>query len=725
MAKINLLPANVYNRIAAGEVIDRPYSVVKELVENAIDAGADEIEIYVDDGGKGMVRVVDNGSGIAREDLPSAFLPHAPSKISRAEDLESILTLGFRGEAVASIASVSKMKITSKEKGKKSYSLICEGGVLGEIKEEGDSFENGTDVCVSSLFFNAPVRLRFLKSDRAEESDITAYIARFILGRPDISFRYFVNGKSVLQSFGEGDESAFVCVYGAEALNNCYAVQADVHGVKIRGYIGNQNYSKPNKSYQTSYINGRYVCNQTIAAALSNAYANYLMKRQYPFYVLHISVPPEIVDVNVHPNKADVRFSDNKIIYGCIYRVVSNVLDGNAGALNYLVGSANGGSYPAPDAMRESRGENEKQYAKQNAMQNAMQNAENETNEEGGFNSSEIKRVIPSELSYEEARKAMNAMRELPKKPVANGIELPFALNESVTEESTATSAPTSAIANGRIETENNGREKGNKARVKKGQLSNMFPDLSVATPIFKLNSSAQTSQNAAPLQSAPIASAEEYDAFAENKKYLCEQEKTAEQQRVDVASFVYAGKLFNTYLIYEHADEAFIIDQHAAHERLIFNRLKEKMQLRKTAYQPMLIPYEVRVNAYEGEFLRDNLENIRYIGFTIDETQENVFSVSAVPADLININLSAFFEDILREAGGYRAIKLEELLRDKLATAACKAAVKGGDDLSKEEIDELFRLIDGNLGLRCPHGRPVVARISKYELEKMFKRIV
>ncbi|MGN1051919.1 MAG: DNA mismatch repair endonuclease MutL, partial [Candidatus Scatosoma sp.] len=329
MGKINLLPASVYNRIAAGEVVDRPYSAVKELVENSIDAGAKEIEIYVENGGKETIRVVDDGAGISREDLPAAFLPHATSKISRAEDLESILTLGFRGEAVASIASVSKMTITSKEEGKKCYSLTCHGGAIGEVKEAGESFAHGTDVCVSSLFFNAPVRLRFLKSERAEEADITTFVARFILARPEISFRYYVNGKTVLQSFGEGDEAAFACVYGVETLQNCYAVKAEKHGIKIRGYIGNQNFCKPNKSYQTTFLNGRYVSNQTLSAALSNAYANYLMKRQYPFYVLHIDVPPEIVDVNVHPNKADVRFCDNKTIYGCVYRVVSEVLDGN------------------------------------------------------------------------------------------------------------------------------------------------------------------------------------------------------------------------------------------------------------------------------------------------------------------------------------------------------------------------------------------------------------
>lgn len=691
MGKINLLPANVYNRIAAGEVVDRPYSVVKELVENSIDAGAKEIEIYVESGGKETIRVVDDGAGISREDLPSAFLPHATSKISRAEDLESIITLGFRGEAVASIASVSKMTITSEEEGKKCYSLSCEGGVLGEIKEAGESFSHGTDVCVSTLFYNAPVRLRFLKSDRAEEAEITTFIARFILSRPDISFRYYVNGKSVLQSFGEGDESAFVCVYGAEALRNCYAVQAERHGVKIRGYVGNQNYSKPNKSYQTAFLNGRYVSNQTISAALANAYANYLMKRQYPFYVLHIDVPPEIVDVNVHPNKADVRFSDNKIIYGCIYRVVSEVLDGNAGALDYLATPLN--------------------------QSGAIKNGQADFTDIG-LSAPDSARISAPALSYEEARKAMNAMSETPKKALANDLELPFSPVEA--EREAPAEFNESPVLKKQID------KSPEKPREKRGALSEMFPDLSVAAPVVTLKASAAASrQNArGESASAPIDS-QAYDAFAENKKYLLQREEEAKRQRVDAAAYVYAGKLFNTYLLYEHENEVLIIDQHAAHERLIFNRLKEKMRLRQTARQPMLIPYEVRVNDVEADFLRDNLENIRSIGFEIDETQANVFSVSAVPADLVNIDLFAFFADILSGTGDFRGVKLEDLLRDKLATAACKAAVKGGDDLSKAEIDELFRLIDGNFGLRCPHGRPVVARITRNELEKMFGRIV
>lgn len=737
MGRINILPPVVYNRIAAGEVIDRPYSVVKELVENAIDAGATEIEINVEEGGKSLIRVLDNGSGILREDLPSAFFPHATSKLKKAEDLDNILTLGFRGEAVASIASVSELTIKSRVEGAKSYSLTSVGGELGEITETSEAFAHGTEVVVSRLFFNAPVRLKFLKSDRGEEADIGAFVARFILSRPDISFRYYVNGKSVYQSFGEGEEAAFACVYGANVLQNCYRIDADRHGVKIRGFIGNQNFSKSTKSYQTVFLNGRFIVNSTISAAISNAYGHYLMKRQYAFYVLHITVPAEIVDVNVHPNKSDVRFADNNVIYGCIYRVISEVLDGNASALNYVVPSKNTASNPHAEAEQI-----------------------------------EIRKTKqPPELSYAEARKSMAELSEN-KTPLGKAKmpenELPFRLNaekDNGQNEYVPYVPKQSFQTSGDVERKNE-RETDlqiqTKNNEKSGAIYDMFPDLTLGNAKVSLNAPAEAGKNleqkiknareayaaavkegwengakkednqteSTNLQNRPFEmskKAPSADIFEENKKFLLEKEKAerAKQQYVDVASFVYAGKLFNTYLVYEHGDEVYIIDQHAAHERLIFNRLKEKMQSRQTACQAMLVPFVITPNAYESAFLRDNLNNIRALGFEIEETKENEFSVSGVPTDLMGIDLAAFFGEIISEADGFRGIKLEEILRDKLATAACKAAVKGGDDLSQAEIDELFRLIDGNLGLRCPHGRPVVARVGKTELEKLFKRIV
>ena len=688
MAKINILPAKVYNRIAAGEVVERPYSVVKELIENSIDAGATEIEVYIENGGKQLIRVVDNGCGIAREDLHSAFLPHATSKIAQAEDLDNIVTLGFRGEAVASIASVSKMTITSKVAGGKCYSLTSDGGEIGQIVEAAG--ENGTDISVEMLFYNAPVRLKFLKADKGEETDITNFISRFILNRSDIAFTYYVNGKKVLQSFGGGDEEAMVSVYGAAVLRECFKIDAERHGVRVRGYIGNQNFFKSNKSYQSVFLNGRYIVNATISAAITNAYSSYLMKRQYPFYVLHIDVPTEIVDVNVHPQKTDVRFADNQIIYGCIYRIISAILDGQTKALEYIVPDDNTASHVFNAEINESVSKETKSIAPETPK----------TSDSFGFS-----------MSYEEAKKEMQtaAPEFLAKK---QGITLPFEdVSKIVEKEPDKGFIPVSQIG------EYVPPEKTSKSKkiLKKGpndaeELLKKFPGLHFQKVEL-------------PLEDSQRKNAEDF--FAENKRFLEELETKNKQNRIDISTCTYAGKLFNTYLLYERGDEFYIIDQHAAHERLIFNRLKAQMQDRTVVQQPMLVPYLLQLNAFESGFISEHLDDIRAMGFDIEESDANTFQVSALPYDLQNINLEKFFNEILSDISGYRAIKLVDILKDKLASAACKAAVKGGDDLTKDEIDALFKLMDGDLGLKCPHGRPVVVKMTKTELEKMFKRIV
>ncbi|MBQ5930491.1 MAG: DNA mismatch repair endonuclease MutL, partial [Clostridia bacterium] len=571
MAKINILPAKVYNRIAAGEVVERPCSVVKELIENSIDAGATEIEIHIEKGGKQLIRVIDNGCGIEREDLHSAFLPHATSKIAQAEDLEKIMTLGFRGEAIASIASVSKMSITSKIKDGKCYRLESNGGELGQIMETAG--ENGTDVCVEMLFFNAPVRLNFLKTDKGEETEITACISRFILNRSDIAFTYYVDGKKVLQSFSGGDEEALVSVYGAAVLRECIAINAEKHGVKIRGYIGNQNYYKANKTYQCVFLNGRYIVNATISSAISNAYASYLMKRQYPFYVLHIDVPQEIVDVNVHPNKADVRFSDNKIIYGCIYSIVSAVLDGNSKALEYVVQS------PVKEEIKEKVFDDVPDKKEEENPQMKLDK------EFGGF----------STMSYEDAMREMEKCKpnfsvHNPKLEPQYELDLPIKgvtpaahSGPDYVHERTFQFAPFPSPD-----------------RDPK-KLHKLFPDLYYQPSKFKLEEAQSIEKINAILgrESERIEGAENesskenaqplslFDAFESNKRLLEEEDKRAQQQKMDISSFSFAGKLFNTYLLYERGDEIYIIDQHAAHERIIFDKLREKMRNRTVVMQP------------------------------------------------------------------------------------------------------------------------------------------
>lgn len=678
---INILPPEVYNRIAAGEVVDRPYSVVKELVENAIDAGATEITVEAEGGGKKLIRVTDNGSGIKKDDLKAAFLPHATSKLKTADDLAAIFTLGFRGEAVASVASVSKTTILSRAKGEEAYSLTVEGGVFGEISPAGGA--EGTVVTVENLFYNTPARLKFLKSDASEEGDITAMMARFLLSRPEISFTYLVNGKVRYRSFGDGLESALAVVYGAGTLQNCISIRAEKHGMRLWGYIGNRAYNKPNRSYQSLFLNGRYIVNQTVALAVTNAYGSYLMKRQYPFYVLFLEVPPEVVDVNVHPNKADVRFADNRIVYGTVYSVISAVLDGSSAALEYIspaisstVGKNKGVVSPLPEAPERA---------------SAAQPAPS-------------KPVLPEAPAFQAVPDSAAAPSPAPafKAPPAQSV-LPAEASQ------TAKPAPRMSVEEAKKELafeipKLHGRER---VRALEEEKPNTFE---VRSPLAS---------------SRPAPQEEQEDAFEENKKYLLERDERAKQQKIDPSTLIFRGVLFETYLIFERGDEAYFIDQHAAHERLIYEKLKNKCEARTPLSQPMLMPYILTVNAQEFSFLTSQFEALRALGFDIDEFGGTSVKVSAVPLDLFGMDIEAFFREVLSSMESLRAIRLSDIARDKLATMACKAAVKGGERLTEEEAKRLLSDMDGDMGLKCPHGRPAVVRMKKSDFEKLFKRIV
>ncbi len=631
--KINLLSADVYNKIAAGEVVDRPYSVVKELVENAIDAGATQITVEIEKGGKKRIRVTDNGSGIARDDLPLAYSAHATSKLKTASDLFAIHTLGFRGEALASVAAVSRMEIVSRTLAADAFSLACEGGVLGEVLPAAGA--QGTVVTVDDLFYNVPARLKFLKSDTQEEADIGGVMARFLLARPEISFTYLADGKVKYRSFGDGLAAALVAVYGASTLENCLEIRAEKHGIRLHGFLGNRNFYKANRSYQSLFVNGRSVVNQTVGAAITNAYASYLMKRQYPFYVLFLDVPPEVVDVNVHPNKADVRFADNQIIYGCVYSIVSAVLDGNSKALEYLVQVPK--TEPAPQ--------------KEVAAPAPAWNAPNVSAPQA-----DIEVHSAPQMTYAEA-----------KKELAFDISMP----------------------------------KGSEPRFLEQERAVM--------------------EVRAPAKAQP-----EADAFEENKKFLLAQDAARiRQPRVETDVLVYKGELFRTYLIYQSGDCAYIVDQHAAHERILFDKLKEKWETRSVVSQPMLVPFIYNGNAQEFAFLERNFPVLHEIGFDIEAFGDTSVRVSAVPAELMGIDLDSFFGEVLSSMESLRAIRLTDLLRDKLATAACKAAVKGGESLTEQEVRTLIERMNGDMAMKCPHGRPAVVVMKKSEIEKLFKRIV
>lgn len=622
MAKINLLSSKIYNRIAAGEVVEKPASVVKELVENSIDAGASNIVIEIADGGISRITVTDNGSGIEKTELKKAILPHATSKISSLADLDNIKSLGFRGEALSSIASVSKLSITSRTKENSvGATITVEGGKVLDVIEDSSSI--GTTVNVCNLFFNTPAREKFLKSVRSEQAEISNIVLRFILGNPFIAFNYIVDGTTVYQSYGDGLESAMVCVYGPKIIDDCYFIDTEKNGIKIYGYIGKQHFTKPNRTYQSFYVNGRYVINQTVSSAIMNAYSSYLMKRQYPFYVLGVELPYEFVDVNAHPNKLEVRFIDNQIVYGSIYSVVSKVLDGLTEAINIIK-------------------ENKIIPNKNNNNSTTHNNVVTEKNSFGTF---PIKSKLTKE-SYDFTK---------------------FVLSDVVDQDE---------------------------------------------------------------VKPTPTAERLDDEIFKENQKYLLELEKKKNEEIVKQEIKIdrelnYVGQVLNTYLLFDDGQDVYLIDQHAAHERINYDKYLEKVNNSTVEVQPLLFPYVFKVNELEKDFLLAKTELLNELGIEIIEFGSTEFKVSTVPVIISGLNLGVFFDDLLKDLNNLSSISLSSLLKEKIAQKACKASVKAGDKLSKTDTEILLKMLKGNLGLKCPHGRPICVKITKTEIEKWFKRIV
>ena len=713
--KINVLPPGVYNKIAAGEVVDRPYSVVKELVENAIDAGATQITVEIEKGGKKCIRVTDNGSGMDKEDLPLAYSSHATSKLYTAEDLFSIHTLGFRGEAIASVAAVSRMEIVSCVQGGEAYSLSCEGGVLGSVVPAAGA--KGTVVTVNDLFYNVPARLKFLKSDTQEEADIGSVMARFLLSRPEISFEYIADGKRKYQSFGDGLSAALVAVYGADALANCIEIRAEKHGIRLHGFLGNRSYFKANRTYQSLFVNGRYVVNQTVGAAVTNAYASYLMKRQYPFYVLFLDVPPEVVDVNVHPNKADVRFADNQIIYGCVYSVVSAVLDGNSRALEYIVSMPEQNKTPVQDSFLTGQaGQAEFPKTAQDGFGEQKQTDAQQQKIGVGAGISADTNIPVGAKELAAAKISSDAgMHSEQKNPVGINNSLDAGISPLNGQSAEIPGSKTAEMTYEQAK-----KELAFDVTIPKGQEPHFLDDEPVRMEVRQPISATVVSSN----ENKPQPVAEE-DAFAQNQRYLREQAVRMRQERVDPDTLEYKGELFRTYLIYQSGDCAYFIDQHAAHERILFDRLRQAWENRTVSSQPMLIPFVLSLNGQEFAFLEKNFPVLRDLGFEIEEFGDQSVRVLAVPTDLMGIDLAAFFRDVLSSMESLRAIRLSDLLKDKLATAACKAAVKGGEKLDEMEVRALIAQMDGDTGMKCPHGRPAVVKMKKSEFEKLFKRIV
>lgn len=673
MAKINLLDSSVYNLIAAGEVVERPASVIKELVENSIDAGAKNITIEIKNGGISFMQVSDDGSGIEEDDIKSAFLPHATSKIKNAGDLDSIFTLGFRGEALASIASVSKVNVVSKTEGAELGTTISvEAGKFGEIKKV--SSNTGTTMTVKDLFFCVPARAKFLKKEKQEEQEISNIVTRAILAHPDINFVYIVDGKRKLSSIGNTEKEALYSIYGKETINEILDIKAEREGVKVHGFIGKPTFSKSNRTYQTLIINGRYVVNLTVQTAVANAYGEFLMKRQYPFFVIYLSMPTDEIDVNVHPNKLDVKFLKSNLVYSVVFEAVAKALHD----MDYVkeIDSDFNTSFLFSNSVKPKTAEIDKAGVNLNPFSSDFSKMSDQEKER----MSDI--VIDSMFTTSENNSSVRDNFGL-------GSKLLERINEKISEnDKTALSSP--GYVNNKLYPESQTQNLQNQQIEKKDNIDISYDSeqINFADPKFEKTKSEQID--------------------------FCE----------DTIKIV--GKFFNTYLAIEWGDNVYLIDQHAGHERLKYDKLKTEYESKTLVIQPMLVPFVISLNPEDAQIVEANLEAISSVGFDIEEFGENTYKISAIPAIVSDIDFNKFFSMFLAEKLGKNKITEAELIKDTLMQMACKSAVKGGDDLTKSEIDMLFKdMKNKEIVLLCPHGRPVAIRITKTEIEKWFKRIV
>lgn len=636
MAKINILEPSIYNLIAAGEVVERPASVAKELIENSIDAGAENIVVEIKNGGISQISVSDDGSGIEEDDIKSAFLPHATSKIKQADDLESILTLGFRGEALASIAAVSKVELSSKTAAAElGCKITVEGGKFSSVEKVARRV--GTTVVVNDLFYCVPARAKFLKKPKTEEQEIANIVCRAILAHPKINFSFFVDGKKSMSSMGKTEKEAMFSVYGKESTTETLEVNGSRDGVSVFGYVGKPTFSKSNRTYQTLIVNGRYVINLTVQTAVSNAYGDFLMKRQYPFFVLYLNLPPTDVDVNVHPNKLDVKFLNTSLIYSVVFEAVSRAL--------YSMDYIKDAEVPSSLQTSFSGSATREKIDKAGVNLNPFSKSEADSS---GASDNDVKNIVSSVLISADD---------------GNTLKDTFGLGSRLLE-----------------------------------QFNNNFGERNLSyseEPERKMAEKAE-----------PKTVVKQVD-FAENELKI-------------------VGKIFNTYLLIEWGNNVYFIDQHAAHERLRYDKLKSEYESKEIVIQPLLVPYILTLGYEDYQIVQDNLEAIKSVGFEIEDFGEKTFKISSVPAIVSDIDFNKFFGMFLEERLGKNKVTEAELIKDSLMQLACKSAIKGGDDITKSEALRLLgEMGDKNITLFCPHGRPVVVKISKSEIEKWFKRIV
>lgn len=659
MAKINVLSKQVSELIAAGEVIDRPSSVIKELLENAIDSGATNIAVEIKNGGRTYMRITDNGEGMTKEDLPTAFLRHATSKIHDQKDLENITSLGFRGEALASICAVSKVNVLTKRRELSLGSRIVNEG--GEVKLLEDcGCPDGTTVTVSELFYNVPARLKFLKKDVTEGNAIAAMINKIALSHPEISFKFIRDNKQELITAGDGSlYSAVYSVFGKSFAQSLIEVDHTHSGVHVSGYIVKPLQAKAKRTFQNFFINGRYVKSVTCMVSLEEAYRNRIMVGKFPACVLMIDIDPSLVDVNVHPAKVEVKFADEKLIYDAVYFAVKNAL-------------------MKEDTPSELKAENTRHYA--NTQLYGFK-------ENSGVQTSFAEQSKPSK-TFETAK--VNADESFFERVKVTEVK------PMMTKETSVLRCDTSVYGGFTDAKDTSDDEK---------------PDETPFEKIIPAEPREFKYINERSFEKKPdIAPAVIQDD---------EPEDFAEEDSIKVL-----GEVFDTYVVLQRGEDMYLLDKHAAHERINFEKIKSQMTSLNS--QMLFSPVEVLLSYDEYDALMQNLDECKNFGFIIEDAGAPVVKVSGLPVIINSEDAEDSVGELARNYAQHRKSPQIDILDELCHSIACKASIKGNIPSRIEELEVLCKqAFDENLTKYCPHGRPIFIKFSRREIEKLFKRIV
>ena len=674
MGKINVLSFAVANLIAAGEVVDRPASVIKELLENAIDSGADRITVEIQNGGVTFMRVSDNGCGMEAEDLPVAIRRHATSKIKDAEDLDGILTLGFRGEALAAIASVSHMRIISKTKDAPVGAMLeADGGEIVGLFERAAS--DGTTVIVEDLFANVPARRKFLKKDVTESSAICASVEKIALSRPDIAFRLIVDGNIKLDTVGDGNlKNTVYSIFGREFSSKLIAVSSDSDSISVSGFIGRSDNVRANRNYQNFFINGRYVKSKTACAAIEQAYTSYIPPEKFPCCILYINVNPATVDVNVHPAKLEVKFSNEKPVFEAVYYAVRNALEENRSRPDFAVSKV--ATQSASPFVRVSDMTAPIPDKREDSLK---------------------KRQIGAELVSDTAPKTDRFVRmsaeEYAKQYASNDKSIPPELIKKAEAKQEVKQEPKPEI----------------KPEIKTEIKQEIKQEI-------KRELKQETKQDI------------KQELTPEIKQEIKQEVKseTVAQEKPKSLSYRIVGELFNSYVVVELAEKMLLIDKHAAHERVIFEQFKAAMRSAEPTSQLLMLPLELMMTSDEVAALNEYRAEIEAVGFEFSTGRYTV-TVTAVPEGVSLEAVSdmlAVIADRIKTNTGTAMLTRDIIFEKALYQASCKAAIKAGREYPPEYIEWLVsKLMEIPDITFCPHGRPVAMELTKKKIDHQFER--